>query len=140
MENQEDNNIEELKLNNKYKDEIIDSCLKFIDELLPAYMNEKNHIIMGDDWELNRSIYVMIQIRNRLIGCVGDEKRLKVDKDCLDKLHNLQMDYISLLDRWHDLKKWLKEYNNNNKEIKNFYKECAITDVLMKMEELENGR
>ena len=136
MENQIDNNIEELKRNNKYKDEIIDSCLKFIDELLPAYMNEKNHIIMGEDWELNRSIHVMIQIRNRLIGCVGDEKRLKADKDCLNKLYELQQNYISSVDNWDNLKRWLEKENEDDGM---YILPISIDDILKKMEELENG-
>lgn len=48
----------------------INTCLEFIDDLLPKYLEEKSHIIMGDDWELNRSIYVMSELRDILMGFV----------------------------------------------------------------------
>lgn len=48
----------------------IKTCLEFIDDLLPKYLEEKSHIIMDDDWELNRSIYVMSELRDRLMGFV----------------------------------------------------------------------
>ena len=51
----------------------IDSCIKFIDNLLPKYLEEKSHIICGDDWELNRSIYVMDELRGRLMGYIKND-------------------------------------------------------------------
>lgn len=53
---------------NKLAGEKIKLCLDFIDDLLPKYMEEKSHIISGDDWELNRSIYVMSTLRDLLMG------------------------------------------------------------------------
>lgn len=55
--------------NTKLQAKII-SCLEFIDDLLPKYLKEKSHIISGDDWELNRSIYVMDELRDRLMGYI----------------------------------------------------------------------
>ncbi|MBQ8292303.1 MAG: hypothetical protein IJX78_00695, partial [Bacilli bacterium] len=51
----------------------IDSCIKFIDNLLPKYLEEKSHIICGDDWELNKSIYVMDELRGRLMGYIKND-------------------------------------------------------------------
>lgn len=143
MEHQVDNNIEELEMKNRYKDEIIKSCLEFIDKLLPAYMNEKNHIIMGNDWELNRSIYVMSELRDRLLGYNKGMEMDRETNESLNNLHRLQQNCISLFNNWDDLKRWL-EKNIEELDVvlganNEWYALSSYRKVLKKMEDLENG-